>query len=359
MIFELDKFIPKYIQNMESYKVGENISNEYIKLNSNENPYIIPEKIIKNTLNDLKSINFGLYPDEMSIDVRKKAAKTFGIKKENVLVDNGSSSILSLLFRLFVNKSTKLVLITPTFPYYYTLAKIENNQPIEYSWNEDFSLPFDKIKISDFDILFLPNPSAPTGHKIKNNDIEKLLKLNKLIVVDEAYFEFSGSSSIKLLKKYPNLIIVRSFSKSQSSASLRIGFCFAHENIIQNLDKIRPINNFNVISQKITYNILDNYKLFDKNINKIKRNRKYLYKELKQKKFEVIKSHTNFILVKPPYKDGEFWYEEIKKNKILLRYFPKLKGFNLRVTVGRRKENKKLLKIIDNILDLRNENDTI
>lgn len=355
---DIEKYIPKNILDMHSYKVGESISKEYLKLNSNENPYTLPKKIIKKVIKDIKKIDFGLYPDESSTLVRKKAAEVFRLNPENVIVDNGSSSILSLIFRLFVHENTKAAFITPTFPYYYTLSNIQNADIVEFEWEKDLSLPMKKIKESDFDILFLPNPNAPTGHKVSNKSIEKLLKLGKIVVIDEAYSEFSGKSGIKLLDKYKNLIIVKSFSKSQSSASLRIGFCFTNPLIIENLDKIRVINNFNIINQKFAFYILDSYDNFRKSIKKIEKNRKFLSYELEKRNFEVIKSHANFILIKPLIENGNYWYKELKKNKILTRYFPKIEEFNLRITVGKKNEVKKLLKIVDKILKKRNVNDT-
>ena len=347
--FDIKKNIPAYIRNMESYQVGENISSDYIKLNSNENPYRIPKKIIKKVLKDLKDINFSLYPDDFSTQVRSKAGEVFGLKSENILVCNGSASILSLIFRLFVGNNSKVALITPTFPYYNTLLKIQDANLVEFKWKKDFSLPLKEIRNTNFDILFLPNPNAPTGHRVDIKSIEKLLKLGKIIVIDEAYYEFSGETCISLLSKYDNLIIVRTFSKSQSSASLRIGFCLANKMIIENMDKIRPINNFNIISQKLAYYILDNYSSFNENIRKIKKNRTFLEKEIRKRNFEVIKSYGNFILVKPLYKDSAFWYKKLKKRKILIRYFPKLDDFNLRISIGKRKDNKQLLNVIDTI----------
>merc|ERR1711916_398374 len=112
-----------------------------IKLNSNENPYRIPKKIIKKVLKDLKDINFSLYPDDFSTQVRSKAGEVFGLKSENILVCNGSASILYLIFRLFVGNNSKVALITPTFPYYNTLLKIQDANLVEFKWKKDFSLP--------------------------------------------------------------------------------------------------------------------------------------------------------------------------------------------------------------------------
>lgn len=339
------------ITQLNPFKAGEQLGNEYLKLNANENMYSISKKMKKKLFKKLFNLEPNLYPDESSLNVRKTIEQKYEIDKNKVLIDNGSTAILSLIFRLFFTQNDKVDFLVPTYPLYYTLAKIQGATINEIKYGSFEKLPYDKITKSDSKMLILVNPNAPTGTKVEIKDVEKLLKVckNKIVLIDEAYADFSNATSLKLLNKYKNLIVVKSFSKAQALAGVRLGCCFANEKIIENLNKIRNVNNLSIYSQEIAIFTMEN-DFYSNNIEKINKNREWFLKKLKKLDFKTIKSYTNFILVKPPlYSDDEF-YKKLKENKVLVRLLDTNTPCNIRISIGKKKDMKKILEVIKKIL---------
>lgn len=345
------------ILKLDTFKPGEQLGNKYLKLNANENLYTFSKKNKKKLFKKLIRLKPNLYPDESSLKLRKIIEKKYGIKKNNVLIENGSTAVLSLIFRLFITDKSKIDVLVPTYPLYYNLAKIQNSKINEIEYKKLDKIPYRKIFNSESKMLILVNPNAPTGTKVSITQIKKLLDKcsDKIVLIDEAYADFSDVSVTNLVNNYKNLIVVKSLSKAQSLAGVRIGICFANKLIIKNLNKIRNINNMNIYSQEIAKFTLKRSFYF-KNVEKINSNREFLQKELEKLNFKTIKSYTNFLLVKPYlFSDKEF-YQKLKENKILVRLLNTNTIYNIRISIGKKKDICKLLKIIKIIIKQKQNN---
>ena len=201
-----------------------------------------------------------------------------------------------------------------------------------------------------------PNPNAPTGLTISLGDIENILKTNpeSIVVIDEAYVDFGGVSAVELTKKYDNLLVVQTFSKSRSLAGARLGFAIANEEIIKDLEKIKySTNPYNVnrLTQALGVASVSDKEYFDKNRNQIIQNREYTITELKRLGFTVTDSKANFVFAASDRIDGESLYKELKDRGILVRHFSdkKISNYN-RITIGTCEEMEALIKAIEEII---------
>lgn len=322
-----------------------------IILNANENPYN-PYEVIKNELIEVtKNISFNRYPNNDYISLREKYAKYIGLEKNNVLCGNGSDEMIELIISKNINKDDIILGLDPDFSMYDFYSKLNQGIIKKYKFSLN-SFDIDNFieygKILNPKIILFSNPNNPSGKIINNIDIEKILiefKDSK-IVVDEAYYEFYGESMIKEVEKFKNLIITRTLSKAFGLASLRVGFLISAKENISEMIKNKVPYNINNISEQIANLCLDRIELMKNSVDKVLLERKILYKELK--KIENIYEDINF------YKSyGNYIYANGKCaniiQKILLNENIIIRKFNeneIRITVGTREENLKLIKVI-------------
>jgi len=351
---EIKTFFSKRIQDMSPYIPGEQIQhNAVIKLNTNENPYPPPLGFIER----LREFDFGLlrlYPEPNSWKLREKIASYYGIEVENVFVGNGSDEIIRLLPLIFLDSDDKIGFFEITYSLYKTIAQMFGYKYIVFKNEDDFSINLDRVS-NDVKLLFLPNPNSPTGLYISIDKIERFLEsFDGILVVDEAYIDFSGKkSAISLVDRYPNLVVIRTFSKAFSLAGIRLGYCFANKDVVFALDKVRDSYNVNTFSAYCGYLIFDFMDELKEKISLIIKNREFLKDELSLMNFFIIPSFANFLFVKPPISAYKL-YTLLKENNILVRYFPspdKIKQY-LRITIGREEEMHKLLYAIKKIIEL-------
>jgi len=309
-------------------------------LDANENPY-------NNGVNR--------YPDPYQRTLKKKISAMKSIATSNILLGNGSDEVLDLLFRAFCEpKQDNVIVSSPSYGMYKVLANLNNVGLKEVLLEEDFSLNPDKI-IAAVDentkMILLCSPNNPTGNSIAIEVVEKLLKnTNCLVVVDEAYIDFSKKNSfINYLSKYNQLVVSQTLSKYFGMAGIRLGICFASQEIITILNRIKPPYNVNVLTQKkaleLLANINDSYK------NEVIEERKLLSGALLKFDFvrKVYPSDANFILVKTT--DANYIYNELIKKQIVVRNRTKepLCENCIRITIGTPQENQILLNALKEI----------
>ena len=307
-----------------------------VYLDANENPF-------NNGINR--------YPDPYQNKLKERVSELKNIAKEKIFFGNGSDEVLDLTFRTFCEPGKDNVIICPpTYTMYKVLADINNIEVKEVILNNDFSLNTNKI-ISvvnkNTKLLILCSPNNPTGSSINKSDLELLLsKLNCIVLVDEAYIDFSDKeSAIDLIDKYPNLIICQTLSKAWGMAGIRVGMAFTSTKIAEILNKVKPPYNINTLSQQKALEGLRNKSLYLDILNMILTQKKLLIRKLK--KFNTVKkvypSDANFILVK--FTNSKFVYKQLKKKGIIVRDRSKqvLCENCLRITVGTEKENNKLI----------------
>ena len=357
----MSKFWNDKIKEIEPYVPGEQPKDKkYIKLNTNENPYSPSEKVIEKiksmNLEDLK-----LYPDPDVSELRKVIAEYFSqkiderITKEQIFVGNGSDEVLALIFMTFFNKGDKVYYPDITYSFYPVYADLFDLKEVKIPLNENFEIEIDKYFGLDGHII-ITNPNAPTSIALKLNEIEKIVKNNptQLIVIDEAYVDFGAESSVKLVNKYDNVLVVQTFSKSRSFAGMRLGYAIGSGNIIEGLNRLKfSFNSYTIDRISIEAGIEsfkdDDY--FVKINAKIIETRKKTVKKLKELGFKVLNSSANFIFISHNKVFAGDLHKQLKDNGILVRYFAKDRIDNyLRVTIGTDEEMEIFIEKLEKLL---------
>lgn len=312
---------------------------EMIFLDANENPY-------ENGLNR--------YPDPQQTTVKRELSKLQNVNESQILLGNGSDEVLDLIFRVFCEpKVDNIITIPPTYGMYKVLANINDVFEKEVYLNENFEL--DEVKIleaidDNSKILFLCSPNNPTGNTFAIKTIELLLSsFEGIVVIDEAYIDFSKEKSwLNRLNEFPNLIITQTLSKAFGMAGIRLGVCYASEEIISLLNKVKPPYNVNELTQQRALKRLQNLDEVSAEIKKILKARKRLIWRLKEISFveKVFPSDANFVLVKVD--DANLRYNQLLANGIVIRNRTKqpMCENTLRLTIGSKKEVKELIKVL-------------
>ncbi len=338
--FQIEKLVRKNIAKLKPYSSAKSEFKDFKKdlifLDANENPY---------------ENGWNRYPDPDQEELKSILSKLKGISAKNMLLGNGSDEILDMIFRVFCDpKVDNIIINTPTFGMYKVLADI-NEIAVKYvSLTNDFQLNTDFIKkqIDEHTkLIFICSPNNPTGNLISKKDILYLLQtLHVMIVIDEAYIDFSDELSwLHEVENYKNLIVTQTLSKAYGMAGLRLGICYAAEATIEILKKIKMPYNVNVLSQKIALEQLNEQRFIETKIDEILVNRAVLKNDLQKISFvkKIYHSDTNFLLVKVD--DANKRYEQLLEKGIVVRNRSNepLCENCLRFTIGTKKETEILI----------------
>jgi histidinol-phosphate aminotransferase len=362
-------YLRKNIESMAGYTPGEQPApgDRVIKLNTNENPYPPSPRVIE-AVRGLDPDRLRRYPDPMANRVRDLVARMFGVARENVLCGNGSDELLTLVTRAFVSEGERMAYPVPTYSLYPVLARIQGAEAVEIPTNDDFSLPLETLAKVDARILILCNPNAPTGVFTPPEAVDKLAAdFNGVVVVDEAYVDFAPTDCMRLASERPNVLVLRTLSKSYSLAGLRFGYAVGPAPLIAGLEKVKDSYNVDAVSIELALAALADQAWMQSNVAKIRSERARLAAALAKLGFEVTPSEANFILVRAPgfaraepryagAKPGgkaEDLYKALKARGILVRYWnlPRLDD-KLRITVGAPAENDALLSALRAIVSV-------
>jgi len=345
----------KNIAAITGYSPGEQPQDgEFIKLNTNENPYPPSPRVLR-ALRKAVNPSLRLYPDPLADGLRDLAASVYGGGVANVIAGNGSDELLAILARCLVGKGDRVVYPVPTYTLYDTLIAIQDGEKVTVDYPSDFTLP-EKLFSESGSLTIIANPNSPSGTLIPLAQIERLARsVSGVLVVDEAYIDFAdvnGISAIPLIHRHSNLVVLRSFSKAFSLAGMRVGLAFAPEEIIQALIKAKDSYNLNSLSLVSATAALGDLPWMFRNVKRVQRTRKKLTQSLKRLGFTVYPSQANFVLVRKQGESLRWIYEELKKRKILVRYFdvPVLRD-TLRITVGTPKETDAFLRELATLLE--------
>jgi histidinol-phosphate aminotransferase len=311
-----------------------------IFLDANENPY-------ENGVNR--------YPDPLQTALKSRISLLKNINQNAIFLGNGSDECIDLLIRLFCTPfKDKITTIAPSYGMYSVSAKINGVKLNQVLLNDDFSLNIEEIlkQSKESKLLFICSPNNPTGNSFPCEQLIILIEnFNGIVVIDEAYIDFSSKTSfVSLISKYKNLIITQTFSKSYGMAGIRLGMLFGNPQIINYLNKIKPPYNINVLTQKFALQQLSKYEDIQKNIKKIIIERQKLIDSFAQiEKIEkVFPSDANFILIK--IKNANEEYKRLISKGIVVRNRSKeqLCESCLRITVGTEQENQILINELKN-----------
>ena len=343
----IDTLVRNNVKNMSSYlsarddfkKVNDK---KLIYLDANESPF-------DNGINR--------YPDNKHTELKKVVSNIKNINVNQIVFGNGTDEILDLIVRVFCNPSEdKIITLPPTYGMYDVIAKTNGVENIEIPLKSDFSIDKNEIlKLSSktTKILFLCSPNNPTGNSFDTNDLTDLIKgFNGIVVVDEAYIDFSSKQSlISLINDNNNLIITQTMSKAYGMAGIRLGMGFSNQKIINYLNKIKPPYNINVLTERKALEELNKIDEIKKNIDLVLNQRKLLVSCLEKLDFieKIYKSDSNFLLVKVD--NADLRYNQLLKNGIIVRNRSNqpLCQNCLRITIGTENENKSLIKILNQL----------
>ncbi|PJR10713.1 histidinol-phosphate transaminase [Sinorhizobium meliloti] len=325
-----------------------------VKLNTNENPFALPAAVMQSALAALERQY--LYPEDDNVSLREAAAASYNLSPDQVIAGNGSSELLSLLYRAFLNPGDSVAMLSPGFAYNRTLALLQDARLLEVRSGEFCSLPIHKLLFGpakEAKFILLANPNNPTGTFVPIADIESLVaQSDRLIVLDEAYIDFAPDSALRLIDRYSNLLILRTFSKSYAAAGIRVGFGFGHPEVIGRLRNLQNMFNMNAIAHAVGVSILAHRTAYNENHRHIKFERERVRFALSQLGFSVTPSHANFLLARVPSgRDGTWWQTCLKQKKILVAALPD-EGLEdcIRVSIGTKSQMDAFLEAVDEIL---------
>jgi histidinol-phosphate aminotransferase len=309
----------------------------------------------RNTIfNKIKLSSFDLTAYPETGKVYKSISKFFKIDNKNIIVIPGSEFGYRVCLEYFNNKKKKIISLNPTFGMIEVYSRLFNIQRLDIGYDKNFELKFDlllKNISSKISLIILANPNSPTGTILEKKKIFKILekakKKNIPVLIDEAYNGFYNFSYLKFIKKYKNLLVLRTFSKSFGLAGLRAGFLATNKNMAQELSKYKPMYEINSIACKVVNYLLNNKKISKNYISETIKGKKYFEEELKKLKIPFLKTYANFIHIDLKNKKKAI-EKDLLKNKILTRKGPGVKGFEsyLRITLGPTKFMKKVILIL-------------
>ena len=343
----IDTLVRNNIKTMSSYSSArDDFKNDFDKkliyLDANESPF---------------DSGINRYPDNKQTKIKKVVSNIKNININQIVFGNGTDEILDLIVRVFCNPNKdKIITLPPTYGMYDVIAKTNGVENIEIPLKSDFSIDKNeilKLSSSSIKILFLCSPNNPTGNSFDTNDLTDLIKgFNGVVVVDEAYIDFSSKQSlISLINDNNNLIITQTMSKAYGMAGIRLGMGFSNQKIINYLNKIKPPYNINVLTERKALEELNKIDEIKKNIDLVLNQRKLLVSCLEKLDFieKIYKSDSNFLLVKVD--NADLRYNQLLKNGIIVRNRSNqpLCQNCLRITIGTENENKSLIKILNQL----------
>ena len=347
-------FSSKYNQ-LVPYVPGEQPkARKYVKLNTNESPFPPSAKAIAYASEAAGHLQ--LYPDPDCKVLTEKVASMLGVDPEEVLLTNGSDEILNFAFMAFCDDHSPAIFPDIMYGFYKVFAQLNNVPYEEIPLEKDFTIDT-KAYMDNHGTIFIANPNAPTGIALTVAEIEEILKANPghVVVIDEAYVDFGTESCVPLIRKYDNLLVTQTFSKSRSMAGARLGFGVGCKALIQDLNTVKYSTNpynINRMTMAAGLGVMEDEVYTKANCQQIIENRIFTAEALEKMGFAMTDSRANFIFAKHPNFDGKMIYEKLKEKGILVRHFDKcrLTQYN-RITVGSREEMETLLAALKEILE--------
>lgn len=360
---ELDPYVPGRSQDEIVEEFGLK-KEDIIKLGSNENPWGPSRKAISAIEDELNSIN--RYPESDLSDLKEEIASYSGVESSEVIVGgDGADEIIDVLAKTFIEAKDEFIVPLPSYMYYEFLFKPYGAIPVYAKWNLDnntldinsvLSAITEKTKM-----IFLCTPNNPTGALIPQKDIIKILEATQntdvIVVIDEAYFEYSEVTNVNLINDYSNVFIMRTMSKVLGLAGMRIGYGLANSEMIEFMHRIKPVFSLTRLSYFGAINTLRDKEYIEESTRKGIESRDFLFNELsKIKPFNVFKSYANYILIgiEETGKTAKEFSRELLKNGVIVRDCTSFKGLDeywIRVSIGTIEEDKKFIEIINKVID--------
>ncbi len=318
------------------------------RLSHNENPFGFPKEILLRVAHRISEDAISRYVaaptkelrEELTKYIRETARADF-LNEKWITVTPGADGGISLCMML---KPKRVVFFPPTYYFYYTLSKIHELEIYDPPLVDDLRVP--DVDLKEGDMVFLPNPNNPTGHHFEINEVLKLLKSPATVVVDEAYFEFSWMTTVKFLRDFSNLIVLRTFSKAFAFAGQRFGYVISRPENIEKLDEKRNPYNLSSFVMELALEVLRSREIFLGRIKQIEMERRRMSEALEAMGLKPFPSQTNFLYFKIPNADDVA--RKLEDRGVLVRVF----WNGIRVSIGKREENEFFLKTLEEVLKI-------
>lgn len=333
----------KNLRNIEPYVPGEQSKDkDIVKINANENPYP-PSPKAAEVLKSFDTNKLRFYPSANSTKLKEAIAKYYKVDVSNVFVGNGSDDVLAVAFQSFFNSEKPIVYPDLTYSFYPVWCSLFGIKYKNYPVGDDFRINPEDYKEKNGGVV-ISNPNAPTSLGEGLDFVEKILNYNQdsVVVIDEAYVDFGGTSSIPLINKYENLLVTGTFSKSRSLAGLRIGFAIGSKALIDVMEAVKnSYNSYTVDSLSIEMGAesIKDDEYFKSTCKKVIKTRERVTLELEKLGFDVLDSQTNFIFATHNKHNMKSLFEYLKTQKVFIRYFslPRIENY-VRITIGTNEE---------------------
>ncbi len=347
----MSKFWNPFVKDIVPYVPGEQPQIErLVKLNTNENPYGPSPRAVAAIRAEA---NDGLrrYPDPAARTLVDAAARYYGVAREQVFAGNGSDEVLAHTFHSLMQPTSPVLFPDITYSFYPVYCRLYGHTHQAVPLNERFEIDLDDYARPNGGIIF-PNPNAPTGIAVPLRDLEALLERNTatVVVVDEAYVDFGADSAISLIPRYPQLLVVQTFSKSRALAGLRVGLALGHPDLIEALVRIKdsfnsyPLDRMAIVGAAAS---LDDVEHFEHTRRAVTAHREALTSALQDLGFVVLPSAANFVFARHPAHEGAELAAALRARAVLVRHFqqPRIHPF-VRITVGLPTENETLIEAL-------------
>ena len=319
----------------------------WLKLNTNESPFP-PSDAVAAAL-ALASQHLNLYPDPGQADLRQALSQVYDVSPDQVVGGNGADEVLAMAVRAYVPHGGRAAFLSPGYTLVPKLLAIHEVDGEDHPYADDYSLPAAFID-SDADLKFVVNPNSPTGTLLPLEDIAELCRRSKgVVLLDEAYVDFATANGLDILADHPNLLLVRSFSKSYALAGLRVGFAIGSADLVGDLWAVKDICNLGRLPLAVAAAALADREYWRLCVDEVVANRDQLTEELTSRKWQVLPSGANFIFAVPPTSASEL-YQGLLDRNVLVRYFDRPGvSHGLRISIGTWAQCASLLAALDEI----------
>lgn len=325
----------------------------FIKLNTNENPYP-PSRMVLKAIQDSAG-DLRLYPDPACLALREVLSQSQGVRPEQIFVGNGSDEVLSLAFAAFFDPERPIRFADITYSFYPVFASFYGLRYEEVPLDENFTLPV-KPFLEPCGGVVIANPNAPTGREMEFCDLRAIIEADpgRVVIVDEAYVDFGARSTVELIGRCPNLLVVRTFSKSSSLAGLRVGYAMGDENLIAALNTVKDsFNSYPVdrLAQAGAIAAIRDQDYFRATVNKINSTRTCTANALRDMGFTVCDSAANFLFVSHEKVPARTLLDGLRERGILVRWWdkPRIRNY-LRVTIGGEEDMRSLCLALEEVI---------
>ena len=351
----MSDYLSGSLRRLRPYTPGEQPQDRtYIKLNTNESPYP-PSPGVLDALNRQEAADLRLYSDPEAGELKAALAARYGVGRENVFVSNGSDEALNFAFLAYATDGRGVAFADITYGFYPVFAGLYDIPVHTVPLREDFRLAVEDY-LGLHQTVVIANPNAPTGLALTRAEVEQVVRGNPdaVVVIDEAYVDFGGESAVELTGRYPNLLVVQTFSKSRSLAGARLGYAIGPAELIADLERIKYATNpYNVnrLTLRAGTQALADRAYFEENCRQIMQTRAYTARRLEELGFSCTDSRANFLFARHPRLSGQAVYQGLKERGVLVRHFDgaRIADYN-RITVGTRDQMEILLQRLEELL---------